>query len=340
MFIAVLVAALLMSSASSQQPTASAQAHLANAEITNGWITDANGDKLRTFITRPKGVTGKVPAIFFVGWLSCDSMEYADGETDGFGALILRLINQSGYATVRMDKPGVGQSQGVCAKADFNAELSGWRAAFASMSQYDFIDTDRIVVLGMSNGGGFAPLVAQGHPVRGYIATSTWGRTWYEHMLELERRRLTSSGQTPAQVNDAVKAFAGFYDLYLNRGLTPGQVIAKHPEWKDLWYYERDGQYGRPAAFYQQLQALNLGRAWQEVNAPVLVIYGTGDTIMSRSDSDAISEIVNIAHPGAAENFIFERMTHLFEVDGNFYDALVPKVLSWMNARLSAAAAH
>jgi len=239
-----------------------------------------------------------------------------------------------------MDKPGVGQSQGVCAKADFNAELSGWRAAFASMSQYDFIDTDRIVVLGMSNGGGFAPLVAQGHPVRGYIATSTWGRTWYEHMLELERRRLTSSGQTPAQVNDAVKAFAGFYDLYLNRGLTPGQVIAKHPEWKDLWYYERDGQYGRPAAFYQQLQALNLGRAWQEVNAPVLVIYGTGDTIMSRSDSDAISEIVNIAHPGAAENFIFERMTHLFEVDGNFYDALVPKVLSWMNARLSAAAAH
>ena len=33
-------------------------------------------------------------------------------------------------------------------------------------------------------------------------------------------------------------------------------------------------------------------------------------------------------------------MTHLFEVDGNFYDALVPKVLSWMNARLSAAAAH
>jgi len=225
-----------------------------------------------------------------------------------------------------MDKPGVGQSQGVCAKADFNAELSGWRAAFASMSQYDFIDTDRIVVLGMSNGGGFAPLVAQGHPVRGYIATSTWGRTWYEHMLELERRRLTSSGQTPAQVNDAVKAFAGFYDLYLNRGLTPGQVIAKHPEWKDLWYDERDGQYGRPAAFYQQLQALNLGRAWQEVNAPVLVIYGTGDTIMSRSDSDAISEIVNIAHPGAAENFIFERMTHLFEVDGNFYDALVPKV--------------
>jgi len=106
MFIAVLVAALLMSSASSQQPTASAQAHLANAEITNGWITDANGDKLRTFITRPKGVTGKVPAIFFVGWLSCDSMEYADGETDGFGALILRLITSQAMRPYAWTSPG------------------------------------------------------------------------------------------------------------------------------------------------------------------------------------------------------------------------------------------
>jgi len=25
--------------------------------------------------------------IFFVGWLSCDSVEYARGETDAFGAI-------------------------------------------------------------------------------------------------------------------------------------------------------------------------------------------------------------------------------------------------------------
>jgi poly(3-hydroxybutyrate) depolymerase len=37
------------------------------------------------------------------------------------------------------------------------------------MGRYDFIDTDRVFVLGMSNGGGFSPMVAQGHPVRGYI---------------------------------------------------------------------------------------------------------------------------------------------------------------------------
>ena len=69
---------------------------------------------------------------------------------------------------------------------------------------------------------------------------------------------------------------------------------------KPFGYDSPDGQYGRPAAFYQQLQALNLGEVWQSVNAPVLVIRGTGDNIMSRADSEAIVQIVNHVHPGHA----------------------------------------
>ena len=87
-----------------------------------GWAQDNRGERLRTFITRPNTATatGKVPAIFFVGWLSCDSVEYPDATTkDGFGILLRRLIEQSGYATVRIDKPGVGESQGDCSKTDF-----------------------------------------------------------------------------------------------------------------------------------------------------------------------------------------------------------------------------
>jgi len=313
--------------------------HFRNADVLYDWVINNKGEKLRTFVTRPRNATGKVPVIFLVGWLSCDSMEYPEGETDGFGALMLRLIEQSGYATVRMDKPGVGESEGTCGKADFQSELEGWRAAFASMSIYEFIDTDRVFVLGMSNGGGFSPLVAQGNvaqanKVRGYIAASTWGRTWYEHMIENERRRLAGENKSPAEVNEGVKAFIQFYDFYLNQKMTPGQVIAAHPEWKSLWYDAPDGQYGRPAAFYQQLQALNLGQVWQDVRAPVLVVYGTADTIMSRADSDAISETVNHVRPGTARNYVVDRMDHLFTVDKKFYDPLVPEMLKWMKEQL------
>jgi hypothetical protein len=51
-------------------------------------------------------------------------------------------------------------------------------------------------------------------------------------MLELERRRLTEAGKSPPEVNNAVKAFGEFYALYLTKGMSPGQIIALHPEWK------------------------------------------------------------------------------------------------------------
>jgi pimeloyl-ACP methyl ester carboxylesterase len=306
-----------------------------NADVLYDWITNNSGQKLRTFITRPKAASGKVPVIFVVGWLSCDSMEYPDAKTrDGFGMFMRRLIDESGYATARMDKPGVGESQGDCSNADFQSEMSGWQAAFESLNNHDFMDRDRIFVVGLSNGGGFSPLAARDHPVRGFISAGSWGRTWYEHMLELERRRLLSEGKSPAEVNTSVKAFTDFYNLYLMKGLTPGQVIAQHPEWKTLWYDGPDGQYGRPAAFYQQLQSLNLGEAWQSVNAPVLVIRGAADDIMSRADSEAIAQIVNQAHPGRARYVEIEGMGHGFTVNRKFHDDLIPMVLAWMRDQL------
>jgi len=264
-------------------------------------------------------------------------MEYPNGAgNDGFGTLMLRLIDESGYATLRMDKPGVGDSEGDCSRADFKSEIEGWEAAFDSIAKYEFIDSDRVFILGLSNGGGFSPLVPRKHRVRGYISASSWGRTWYEHMLEMERERLNNAGKSPGEVNAAMKVFTEFYNLYLIKGMTPGQVLGQHPEWRNLWYDSPDGQYGRPAAFYQQLQNLNLGELWQGVDAPVLVIRGTADTIMSHADSKAIARIVNQVHPGHARYLEVEGMTHGFTVHGSFYGPLIPAVLDWMKEQLEA----
>jgi len=308
--------------------------HFEHATVLYDRVQNSHGEKLRTLISRPKDLAGKVPAIFFVGWLSCDSMEYPDANTtDGFGIFLRRLIDESGYATARMDKPGVGESEGDCSKADFDSEITGWQAAFDSLAKYDFIDSGRIFVVGLSNGGGFSPLAARNHAVRGFISCGSWGRTWYEHMIDLERRRLMEEGKPPSEINSAVKAFVEFYTFYLMKGMTPAQVVAQHPEWKSLWYDAPDGQYGRPAAFYQQLQALNLGEVWQGVTAPVLVIRGTGDNIMSRADSEAIVRIVNQVHPGRASYVQFDDMAHGFTVNGKFYDPVISTVLAWMRGK-------
>src|SRR6266542_7042635 len=139
LLIVLLLASLVASSGLAQTKRENYQ----NADVTYYWVTHNQGNRLRTFVTRPKA-QGKVPVIFFVGWLSCDSVEYPKGETDGFGAIFWRLIEQSGYATLRMDKPGVGESKGDCSQTDFLTELSGYRAAFLSIEKYSFIDPVRI----------------------------------------------------------------------------------------------------------------------------------------------------------------------------------------------------
>ena len=42
--------------------------HFQNADVLYDWVTNHRAEKLRTFVTRPKPLTGKVPVVFFC-WL-------------------------------------------------------------------------------------------------------------------------------------------------------------------------------------------------------------------------------------------------------------------------------
>src|SRR5258708_28721491 len=66
--------------------------HFQNAEVLYGWARDHHAERFRTFIIRPNDITGKVPAIFFVGWLRCDTMEYSDADTHHGFRLLPQLV--------------------------------------------------------------------------------------------------------------------------------------------------------------------------------------------------------------------------------------------------------
>jgi hypothetical protein len=273
-----------------------------NAEVFRAMVTTAAGYPLEVFLTRPKGTQGKLPVLFEVAWLSCDSVEQPKGVEDGFTQLIWNLASRSGFATYRVNKPGVGKSGGPkCNDLDWATELTAYRSAFAAMKNFDFLDTSRIYMIGFSNGGGVAPLIAGDAPVRGYLVFSGWYKTWLEHMLEHERRRMRLSGLAEPEISDRMRQYGTFYDRYLNGKLTPAEVIAEHPEFKPIWYDEPDHQYGRPAAFYQQLQDLNLAGAWEKVTAPTLAVHGEYDWVMSTDDYRLLVAALNSTNPGSAE---------------------------------------
>ncbi len=275
-------------------------------------LRDAAGRRLRLIVTHPKQGGPRFPTVFVVGWLSCDSVEAPPGTTDASQLAIQAVVKMPGFATVRMDKPGVGDSEGDCAATDFVTELADYRQAFQWTLEAGFVDPDGIFLFGMSNGAGFAPLVAETSRVRGYVVNGGWIKTWYEHMLEIERRRLTLEGHPATEMNSLMKRVAQLYSAFLLDRQSPRQILLRQPQLEPLWEGDPEHQYGRPVAYYQQLQDLDLMAAWSQVRAPALVLHGELDWIMSREDHEIMASLVNRNSPGAAQFIELKQTGHTF----------------------------
>ena len=219
------------------------------------------------------------------------------------------------------------------------------------LDRIDFVDTRCVVLFGGSLGGALAPILAAERPVRGVIVAGGFTRTWYEHMLEIERTRRELAGMSAADINAAMPGVAELYLDYLYGGRTPGQVVRAKPRLAPLWDDAPDGQYGRPAAFFQQVAALNVEAAWDKVDAPVLVLYGEYDWIMSRADQERILEIVNARRPERARLLLLARTDHNLDVypsrldafhgrGGRFDEALVGRVIDWLDAQWGDRVSH
>jgi pimeloyl-ACP methyl ester carboxylesterase len=298
--------------------TKAARESYPNVDVIYDSVTTPHGERLRTIITKPHDAKQKLPVIFVAGWLSCDSVEAPADTKDASGLVFRGLAQVPEFALFRVDKQGVGDSEGVCSETDFDSELAGYRAAFRALKNYDFIDSNRVYILGISNGGGFAPLVpeseAEQRQVRGYISVGGWAKTWLEHMLEIERLRFALMGKSPADVTESMKKASTLYYEWLIKGRPVDDILKEQPQLADLWPEGKDHArlYGRPLAFYEQLQKLNIAAAWSNVKVSTYAMRGAFDWIMSPEDAGLIASYVN-ANRQLAFSYEVPQMGHTFQ---------------------------
>ena len=314
-------------------------------DVRYGVAASSKGYRVRTYTTRPSDVAGKLPVVVFIPWLSCDPIENPFGARDGWGKMLETVMRESRMQVVRIEKPGLGDSEGPdCSSSDLEDDLAAFRAGIRAALADPGVDATRLYLFGGSIGGALAPVLAREFAVRGVIATGGFGRTWYEHMLDVERRRLTLSGKTASEVNAAMKGFAEFYDLTLRAGLSPAQAIARNPALRELWYDAPAHQYGRPMRYYQQVQALDVEGAFERLAAPTLIVWGEYDWIMGREESDRAAAIMNARDPALLTYMVRPRMDHHFQTyadprqafaeEAGAYDAgAASAIVEWLRSR-------
>lgn len=295
-----------------------------------GELVPGDGARLRTIVTKPQQATGRLPAVLFVQWLSCDTIELRPDAKDGWSVMLRRLITESGMLWQRTEKSGVGESKGTpCAQLDYETELAHHRAALRQLRQRPDVDPSKIVVFGASMGSNYAPLVAAGENVAGVVVWGGGATTWFERMLRFERNALELGDTKPEAVADEVNARAAFFARYLLKGEAPKAIAASDPKLGEVWARivgtSETGHYGRPFAFHQQAQRQNWVGAWNRVNAPALVLYGEYDWFESHDAAQLIANVVNARKPGSATFREIPQTDHHFARYGNRRDAFSEK---------------
>jgi dienelactone hydrolase len=286
-------------------------------EIEYGALAVEGGIRLRTILTRPEGVE-RPPVILFVQWLSCDTVEIRPDRDNGWLQMMRGVVRESGWAVMRTDKRGVGDSEGgPCSALDYETELADHQAALAALTERDDVDTQRIVVFGASMGSRMASQVAAGAP--GIVGVLGWGggsKTWFERMLAFSRNAMEVGGSDPAGIATRMKQHQAFYTQYLLEGLNPPAIIEADPAmsevWSDIIGTSADAHYGRAFAFHQQAQQADWTAAWGQIDVPVLVVMGEYDWFENRAGHETVARIVSQRRMGLGRFEFIPQMDHHF----------------------------
>lgn len=298
---------------------------LVGSTVTYDSVRVPDGYRLRTIVTEPKdsplAKDGKLPAFMYVSGIICDTVDRPT-QPDAPDTRIVHAMADAGFVTMRVDKPGVGDSEGPpCSEIDLQTELAGYTAALKQLAAMPGVDPSRIYVFGHSMGGVLAPYMAKEVPVRGTIVYGTIVRTWFEYQLENVRRQAAlQPGVTEADVTDAVLAEAKSSSTILVEKKTLGDVWARWPELKQPTQglmLDENHMSTRSMPFFHQLQDLNLARAWAESTGAVLAVYGEYDWVTSETDHQKIVDIVNARTKDAGTLLLRPRADHAFTLHPN-----------------------
>ena len=127
---------------------------LPNTTFDYGHVTLPDGIRLRTIVSRPMKADRPAPAVLFLQGGGCSSIDVPWPTAARTPSRLIHAIASRGFVTMRVDKPGAGDSEGPpCAETGFREELAGYQTALRALLADPAVDKNRVFLIGLSLGG-------------------------------------------------------------------------------------------------------------------------------------------------------------------------------------------
>ena len=291
-------------------------------------------------LTTPKGGGPWPAAVLITG----SGPQNRDEDTEGPGGLklgIFRVIadtlTRRGIAVLRYDDRGVGGSGGSLASAGLSDLVSDVEAAVRYLRGRSEIDASRVALIGHSEGGIIAPIVAAADPEIAAIVLMAGTSTPLDSVVM-------------DQVGDAARAV----------GADSAQIAQARGNIAKLADAIREGRDIDEVDVPDALKALAANRKWlkehiehdplatlQQVGAPVLIVNGGMDVQVAPEHARRLGAALEEAGHPDYQVEIFPRLNHLFAVSkgegtAEYADpnaevdpAFLSFMADWLAARLS-----
>jgi pimeloyl-ACP methyl ester carboxylesterase len=302
----------------------------AGASVRYGAVAH-NGGLLRDILVMPEGKPD-APVVYLIQGYTCYSIEVGTPGGNFYKELIPGLIER-GIGFYRVEKAGMGDSRGgtSCAEGGFDAELAGFKAAYAHLRTSLNIPANRIFLLGHSMGGTQAPMVAaasgEDHP-RGVAVYGTALRNWHDYTLQvIGIQSFYANGSDPAGLEDLLEVGRPILKAIYQDGKSPAEVAASSPQAKEfleemLQWDGKETLLYRTATYWRELTAKRTTAAWRDTKAQVLAMYGESDfAAIDATDHIRIADIANHYRPGSGQYVFVPKTGHTMQMDGTMAEA-------------------
>jgi pimeloyl-ACP methyl ester carboxylesterase len=206
-------------------------------------------------------------------------------EGRGRGIWQTRLAS-AGVASLAYDKPGCGKSTGDWVEQTLEDRTAETAAAIAAVRSHDAVSPDLVALLGSGHGGWISLLTAQaGAGVAAVVMISSpviGALPLEEYRLA---RRLENGGYSSAESALAL-ALLRERIRRLVAGETPRSVIAAEAACHNAsWYQLMPGVTEEEISYLSRITSFDPTPALHALHAPLLALYGAGDTQLPVEDN-------------------------------------------------------